>query len=274
LELADLFGNGLPDILEMNGLVRYWRNLGDGRFDLPRPMPEARAGLTLGDPGVQLIDADGDGRIDLLTTTNSLSGYFPLRFGGQWDRNSFQRYRTAPSFNLEDLEVKLVDLDGDGVTDAIRSGSRLECFFSDRHEGWTHTRQVDRQALETFPNITFSDPRVKWADMSGDGLQDIVLTYDGNIEFWPNLGHGNWGRRIHMTNSPRFRNGYDPRRILLGDIEGDGLADVVYVDDKEVTLWLNQSGNRWSDPIVIQGTPTVSDVDAVRLTDMLAACRT
>src|SRR5262249_50292050 len=27
-ELADLLGHGLPDILEMNGTVRYWRNLG------------------------------------------------------------------------------------------------------------------------------------------------------------------------------------------------------------------------------------------------------
>ena len=38
LELVDLFGNGLPDILQMNGIVRYWRNLGNGRFDLPREM--------------------------------------------------------------------------------------------------------------------------------------------------------------------------------------------------------------------------------------------
>ena len=41
LELVDLFGNGLPDILEMNGTVRYWRNLGGGRFDLPREMRTA-----------------------------------------------------------------------------------------------------------------------------------------------------------------------------------------------------------------------------------------
>lgn len=28
LELVDLFGQGLPDLLEMNGVTRYWRNLG------------------------------------------------------------------------------------------------------------------------------------------------------------------------------------------------------------------------------------------------------
>ena len=64
--------------------------------------------------------------VSLLVTTAAMSGYYPLSFDGRWDRRSFQRYRQAPSFNLKDPEVKLVDLDGDGVTDAIRSGTRLE----------------------------------------------------------------------------------------------------------------------------------------------------
>jgi RHS repeat-associated protein len=270
LELVDLFGNGLPDFVEMNGTTRYWRNLGNGRFDMPRFMQDAPAGLALADAGVQFIDANGDGRTDLLVTTSAMSGYFPLRFDGQWDRKSFQRFQQAPSFNLEDPEVKLVDLNGDGVTDAIRSGSRLECFFNDPKEGWKETRWVKRQqSLEDFPNVNFSDPRVKWADMTGDMLQDIALVYDGHIEYWPNLGRGNWGKRIHMRNSPSFPYGYDPKRILLGDVDGDGLADIVYVEDTKITLWINQSGNGWSDPITILGTPPVSDMDAVRLADLL-----
>ncbi len=253
----------------MNGTVRYWRNLGGGRFDLPRPMRDAPAGLTLADPEVQLVDADGDGRIDLLVNKDGLSGYFPLRFNGEWDRRSFRRQRVAPSFSLADPEVKLVDLNGDGVTDVIRSGSRLECFFNDPQEGWNGARWAERRALQDFPNINFSDPRIKWGDMSGDGLQDMVLVHDGNVEYWPNLGHGNWGKRVHMHDNPRFPYGYDPKRILIGDVNGDGLADLAYVDHCRVLLWINQSGNGWSDPIEIDGTPPVTDMDAVRLDDML-----
>ena len=105
--------------------------------------------------------------------------------------------------------------------------------------------------------------------MTGDGLQNILLVHDGNIEYWPNLGYGNWGKRISMRNSPKFRYGYDPKRILVGDVDGDGLADIVYVDDTKVILWINQSGNSWSEPIEIKGTPPVSDMDAVRLVDLL-----
>ncbi len=271
LELADLFGNGLPDIVQMNGVVRYWRNQGGGRFDPPRQMAEVPAGLQLANPGVQLLDADGDGRIDLLVNTPEIAGYFPLNFDGGWDRRSFRRYRLAPSFDLADPEVKLLDLDGDGVTDAICSNSRLECFFNDPRAGWNDTRRVERRALEEFPNVNFSDPRVKLADMSGDGLLDVVLVYDGCVEYWPNLGYGNWGRRVSMWHNPRLPFGYDPKRILLGDVDGDGLADLIYVDDTRITLWINQSGNGWSEPIEIKGTPPVSDMDAIRLADLLGS---
>lgn len=270
IELVDLHGGGLPDLLEMNGVVRYWRNLGNGRFDMPRPMRDAPP-HTLADPGVQLIDADGDGRLDLLVTSGPLAGYYPLTHAAAWERASFQKYRQPPSFSLSDAEVRLVDLTGDGVTDVLRSGARLEAFFNDPRQGWlpTNTHFAPRQALDAFPNVSFSDPRVRLADMTGDGLHDIVLVHDGSVEYWPNLGRNEWGRRISMGNGPRFPFGYDPRRLLVGDVDGDGLADIVYVDHGEVLLWLNQSGNGWSEaPLVISGTPPVSDVDTLRLVDL------
>src|SRR5262245_56303967 len=114
MALVDLRGRGLADIVELGSSPRYWSNRGDGRFDLPRSMPEAPP-HRLGDPGVQLVDADGDGRADLLVAADSQAGYFPMTFAGGWSRRSFQPYRQAPSVGINDPNVKLIDLDGDGL---------------------------------------------------------------------------------------------------------------------------------------------------------------
>jgi RHS repeat-associated protein len=269
LALVDLFGQGLPDLLEMGGTARYWRNLGNAEYALPRPLAAAPAGLTLADPAVQLVDADGDGRTDLLVATDTRFGYYPLRGERPADGETFRSYRSAPSFDLADPEVKLADLDGDGVVDVIRSGTSLECYFNDAEDGWRDTLRAARQSIPAFPDVSFADPRVRLADMTGDGLSDIVLLHDGNLEYWPSLGHGRWAPQVHMRRSPRFPLDYDPARVLLGDVDGDGAADIVYVEDTRVTLWVNQGGHAWSDPLVVEGTPPVGDIDALRLVDLL-----
>lgn len=268
LDLVDLFGNGLPDLLQISGNVRYWRNLGNGAFSFPQFMSTAPAGVSLADPGVQLLDANGNGRADLMVSTPLQSGFYPLTFDGVWEAGGFRSYPVAPTFNLKDPEVKMLDLTGDGVTDAVRSGTtQLECFFNDPVQGWHETRTVARSTLDAFPG-SFADPHVAWGDISGDGLQDVLVIHDGSVDYWPNLGYGNWGKRTPMVNSPSLPFGYDPHRILVGDVDGDGLADIVYVDNGSVTVWINSSGNRWSDPIAVVGTPMVSNLDSILLTDV------
>lgn len=271
LALVDLHGQGLPDLFELGDTARYWRNLGDGRFDLPRAMTETPAGLSLAGPGVQLLDADGDGRMDLVVSRDAIAGFFPLRFGPRWDRRSFRRWDAAPTIDLRDPEVRLLDLTGDGVTDALRTGARLECYFNDPVRGWHATRRIERRGAAEFPDVQFSDPRVLTADMTGDGLTDIVLVHDGSLCYWPSHGYGEFGPRIQMRNAPRLPFGYDPKRLLIGDVNGDGLADLVYVEHRRVTLWINQSGNAWSEPIAIEGTPAVTSADAIRLVDLLGS---
>jgi hypothetical protein len=275
-ELVDLFGNGLPTVLEFNEQVRYWRNRGDGQFDLMQTMDMAPAGLRLRDLGVQLLDANGNGRADLMVIDRLRNGYFPLSFEGQWNEQGFVRYRSAPTVNLDAPDVRLMDLDGDGVTDALRTGPRFELYYNDPEDGWSDLELRERIRSDSFPDISFEDPRVKLADMTGDGLQDIALVHNGRLEYWPYRGYGRWGRHVTMGNSPRFEDaafypgtGFDPKRLLVGDVDGDGVADLVYISSGHVTVWINRDGNAWSDPIIIHGTPPATDATNVRLADML-----
>ena len=239
-------------------------------------MQAAPAGVRLSEPGVQLLDADGDGRSDLMLSDGLRTGYYPLTFAGEWREQGFVRHRAAPTINLDAPDVRLLDLDGDGVTDALRTGPQFELYYNDPEEGWSNVELRDRIADDDFPNVSFEDPRIKLADITGDGLQDIVRVHNGSIEYWPYRGYGRWGRRIIMGNAPRFEDaaffpgvGFDPDRLLVGDVDGDGLADLVYVSSGHISVWINQHGNGWSDPIVIHGTPPVADATAVRLADML-----
>ncbi|MGD1845644.1 MAG: SpvB/TcaC N-terminal domain-containing protein, partial [Salibacteraceae bacterium] len=277
LELADLDGNGLPDFVEVSTQgIRYWKNLGEGRFSVPKTMRSA-PNFSLADPEVQLMDANGDGRIDLMVSKPGVNGYFSLDHQGNWNRNAMKRYRTAPSFSFADPEVKMLDLDGDGITDVLRSGSRFEHYFQSAPvpdqpmvAGWDRINTTNRRQLNSFPNVNYSNPQIKLADMSGDGLQDIVQVQNGSIWYWPNLGHGQWGKRRTMKGSGlRFPSGWDPQRELLGDVVGDGPADLMYLEDGKVHLWINQSGNRWGEKITVKGTPRVYNADGVRLVDLL-----
>jgi RHS repeat-associated protein len=273
LELVDLFGRGLPDIVQIDGVIRYWRNLGGGAFDGPRELAEAPIGVSLADRGVAIADLDGDGRSDLLVTSRGRSGYHPLQ-GQGWDRRSFVAYERLPTVDFDALDVRFIDLDGNGVIDAMRTGPRFELYHHDRESGWSEVELRGRRPLQEFPDVSFADPRIKVADMTGDGLADIVLISNGRVDYWPYLGHGRWGQRVTMAGAPRFEDAevfplsFDPARALVGDVDGDGVADVVYVGSGHVTVWTNRAGNGFADPITIHGTPTVAGAN-VRLVDLL-----
>jgi len=278
-EIIDLFGNGLPCIVHSSPTTgwRYWRNLGNMQFAFPKPMNQSPAeGVVLEDDGVQFADMNGDGSVDLLVTTitSSNRGYYSKDSAkGEW--KGFHRYHQAPSFNLKDPNVKIVDMDGDSVVDVLATFDHHFLYICNTNHSanleFASPVAIERKHdLDKWPDVYFGAPdqKVRLADMSGDGLQDIVLVHSGRIDYWPNIGYGKFGRRITMRNSPRFPYNFDPKRLFFTDVNSDGSADLVYVDFGKVYLWINQSGNSWSQEMVIHGTPRVTNSDSVRVADM------
>jgi RHS repeat-associated protein len=269
--LMDLFGDGLPDILNTtNNGYYFWQNLGECKVDRRHPQHEFPTNSVLSDANVAMGDMGGDGLPDILVEAPGMSGFYEARPDGKW--KPFKRFEEMPSFSLVDPNVRLVDLTGDGLSDMLMTCDHhflwVKCLGEKGYDKQPNV--VERKYdLNEFPDVYFNDPsgRVRMADMTGDGLNDIVLVHNGRIDYWPNLGYGEFGKRITMANAPRLDYNFNPQRLFLVDLDGTGCSDLVYVDFNKVDFCFNQSGNGWSDEQVINGTPAVSDSSAIQFAD-------
>lgn len=269
--LVDLHGAGLPDLVEVDDGIRYWRNLGDGKFAAPRRLAGAPGGVSLDQAGVELADVDGDGRTELVVQRPDSATRYRLDFGPRLHAQPVAA-DVRPALDPADPEVRAMDLDGDGVADLLRTGRAFECWFRAAGGGWRGSAVVPRGPAADFPDVSFADPRIRIADMNGDGLPDLVQLQSGSIAWWPNLGHGRFGPRVEMARSPRWSPSISPERIQFADVDGDGAADLVVLEDDRVCVWINGSGEGWSEvPIEVRGLPRVTDADPLRVVDLLGS---
>ena len=267
--LVDLDGDGLPDLLQTDRAGhRYWKNLG-GHFAAARHLPGAPFGLTLGEPGVSFADLTGDGTADLFRADNRLSLAAINTGDGRWGEDPLVLRQQIP-LQISAGSTRLVDLDGDGVSDLLQSGVGGFTMIKNRGaDGWAAPEVVPRIADPArFPDVDLDDEEVYLADMSGDGLTDIVAVYSGRICYWPALGPGRWGARVEMTDAPRLPAGFTRDRLFLPDLDGDGTSDLLYVDGDRIVYWLNRSGTGWSQPFTLPFVPP-PDVASLQPVDLL-----
>lgn len=269
MSILDIFGNGLPDLVQSgaNGF-NYWENQGEARISSRYiPKQTVPADTFLGAPNVTVADLGGDGLPDLIKISSELTGFYEATTDGGWQ--NFKQLENFPNLDLSNPNVQMVDLTGDGLSDIlITEDTHFQWYKSLGEAGYEPQSRINRvHDLQEFPDVFFSDPRVRLADMSGDGLNDIVLIHSGRVDYWPNLGYGHFGKRITMGAAPKFDYAFDPSRLFLVDLDGTGCADLVYVELDRVSFLFNQSGNNWSEEHTIIGTPYTTNIGGISFSD-------
>jgi RHS repeat-associated protein len=284
---VDLDGEGLSGILtEQAGSWFYKANLsaanrqivGGTWYTLPRFAPvqlvsrlPSTASLHSGHQ--QLFSVSGDGQLDLVNYDGATPGYFERTEDAGWQ--PFVPFASLPKLDWNDPELKFIDLTGDGFPDVLISeGDDIRWYQSSATIGFTGGQRIPQSFDEELgPRFIFSDSTVSvfLADMSGDGLTDLVRIRNGEMCYWPNLGYGKFGAKISMDYAPRFDRPdlFDGRRIHLADIDGSGTTDMVYFANNSVQLYFNQSGNSWGPARVLNHFPAIDSISSATVLDFL-----
>ncbi len=236
-------GGGLPDVLEARQTGYVLRtNLGGGQL-APARRVASPALVMLSDAGTFLSDMSGDGWVDLIEAGGKRVYKRAVNGGFSEPYPAVAR----PTVDLTDPTVKVADLTGNGVPDALRAGPSGWWFFENLGEGsWASPVRVLRP-----PPVRLDDPRVHLVDIDGDGMPDLVYVSDQGIEVWPGLGRGSFGAKRRLHNAPRIEARIDPAAIRWMDLTGSGQSDLLYVKSGSVWVCTNQAGRALSDPVQV-----------------------
>jgi len=289
---TDLDGEGLSGVLfESDDAWYYKRNVSANNYGiqsegdnqphleplfLPPIVLPKKPNASLQD-SFQLLSLDGNGQLDVVNVSSaSTAGYYERSRGSEGDGwEAFRTFQSFPNINFNDANTRLVDLTGDGLADILITESERMVWYESIGEKGFLAGQTLLLGLDEDkgPRVLFSDPEhsIFLADMSGDGMQDLVrISNPGCVCYWPGLGYGRFGPKVTMSNAAALDRPdmFDPKRIRLVDIDGNGTSDMIYLAADQVRVFRNQSGNSWSAPQVMASVPGFDTLTSVQPMDL------
>lgn len=265
LRMADIDGDGKADLCGRGDAGFYcWRSTGD-------TLTTEVVGPPLSDANgwspekywssIRMADLDGDGRDDVCGRGTagwycwiSDGAGFPTQVAGPelsdaagWDQPRFYDTIATP------------DLDGDGRDDLCARGSAaVYCWIS---SGAGYGGTITGPPLSDADGWGEHDryATLRWADVTGDGRDDLCARGGDGVWCWPSTGEG-FGERFAgppLSDSSGWGDYSNYETIELGDLDADGRADLCARADAALYCWRSTgagfgemiTGPEWSDAL-------------------------
>lgn len=244
LAVADINGDGLPDVIvanENDNTVSILINSTPVDSPTASFVPQqtfATGGMPF---SVAAADLNGDGVVDLAVANygdNTVSVLLNTTVVGSTTA-SFTAQQAFAAGNIP-MAVNTVDLNGDGIPDLVvvnDGDNTVDALLNTTVAGST----TASFAAEQIFNAGSYSAAVAGADLNGDGVQDLVVADDGSGQVEAFLNTTITGSSTVSLNEQDFPTGGWATAMVLADMNGDGVPDVVVAStgDNSVTVLLN-----------------------------------
>lgn len=277
---VDLFGEGISGILTEQGDGWFYKNnLGDVEenrdlvFTVAKKVAPKPSFSGLSNEVLSIQDLASTGEKQVVVSSSGLKGYFELTQDNDW--KPFQSFEQMVTIDLQDPNTRLIDLNGDGQPELVVTEENAFTWYPANGK---HGYLPAEHATKTFdeekgPAIVFADQEqsIFLADMSGDGLTDIVRIRNGEICYWANKGYGKFSTKVTMGNAPLFDTPdlFNPKYLHLADVSGTGVTDLIYLGKNKFKAFINLSGNAWSDAHEIEPFFPIDSNSRLSVVDLL-----
>jgi FG-GAP-like repeat/FG-GAP repeat len=253
LQFADIDGDGKPDVvlvadslLNTGFSLMWFKNLGNGNFAAPVTITSS---IAPDDTQYAIADVNGDGRPDILYAAyNPSGGAEPIHTLINQGNGQFADSATS-GLNGVSGPFAVLDFNLDGKPDlvvqvATNTGLVFDAFAGNGNGTFT---------LAAASNVTGAGYRLASGDFDHDGLPDLVgadgSTTPSHLVYFFGDGKGDF--------TPLDVIGPQGSFISVGDVNGDGLPDVIMPDRFNfVSVALGRNDRNF--PSLVALTPAVS----------------
>jgi hypothetical protein len=265
---VDLNKEGISGLLYHNeNTILFCEPQGDGTYSSPLAPSTFPTDHDFTNGRCALVDLEGNGELELVVQNAKETGFYQKKNDGSWD--NYQPFETYPTDYLNP-NLEQVGLSNNGKTDLLLAEeNNILMYPSLGKKGFDVPERKVKQT--DFPSIKngYAQEYVGFANLLGDGLSHRVKITKQSVECWPDLGYGKFDKKIILGNAPCFGNDFDASCLFFVDVDGSGTTDLVYVYPNKIELFINQSGNSFSDAITVYLPQTYSTIDQISFSDIL-----
>ena len=206
------------------------------------------------------VDLDGEGISGVLTEEGT--GWFYKPNAGHGHFGATELVARKPSLAaLSKGQQQLLDIAGDGTLNLVQFESSAPGYYERTvSEGWGSFRN-----FRSLPVLNWNDPNLRFVDVTGDGIADILITEDDAFLWHESLLQEGFGPALRVfvpTDEDKgphviFSDGF--QSIFLADMAGDGLSDLVRIRNGEVCYWPNVGYAQYGCKVVMDNAPWFED---------------